>query len=371
MSARAWTGFAAMSLVWGIPYLFIKVAVDGGLSPAFVAWVRVVLAAAILLPLAHRAGLLGSLRGHWRWLALYAGFEIAIPFPLIAAGEQHVTSSLAAIVIASVPLIIALLAIRFDPAERATGRRLVGLLIGLAGVVVLMGIDVAGKRDEMLGAGAILLAAVGYAAGPMVLKRKLSALDARAMMGASLAIAGVALTPFAALSLPTETPSGDALASLVVLGVVCTALAFVFFAALIVEIGPGRALVITYVNPVVAVALGVVVLDERPGAGAVAGLLLIIAGSWLSTDGRLPPGLAGLASRRRRRRRSAAAQSPLSPAMRRSKPAGAWMLNIRTGTLPWLVKPWGTPGGTSTNVPGGAATSSPSPSSKVISPSRM
>ena len=198
------------------------------------------------------------------------------------------TSSLAAILIAAVPLFVALLAIRFDQAERASGSRLAGLLIGLAGVVVLMGIDVAGKRDEMLGAGAILLAAVGYAAGPMVLKSKLSALDARATMGASLAIAGVALTPFAALSLPTETPGGDALASLAVLGIVCTALAFVFFAALIVEIGPGRALVITYVNPVVAVALGVALLDEPLTAGAVAGLFLILAGSWLATGGRPP-----------------------------------------------------------------------------------
>jgi hypothetical protein len=204
----------------------------------------------------------------------------------------------------------------------------------------------------------------------MVLKRKLATLDPRATMGMSLAIAGVVLTPFAALAPPAELPSGDVIASLVVLGVACTALAFVIFAALIAEIGPGRALVITYVNPVVAVALGVTLLGERPGAGAIAGLLLIIAGSWLSTDGRLPPGLMGLVRRRRRGRSGDAAQSPLSPATRRSKPAGAWRLSIRTGALPWLVNACGTPGGTSTNVPGGAATSSP-PSSNVISPSRM
>ena len=132
MSARAWTGFAALSLLWGVPYLFIKVAVDGGMSPAFIAWVRVVLAAAILLALAKRAGVLSSVRGYWRWLAVYALIEIAIPFPLIAAGEQHVSSSLAAILIAAVPLFVALLAIRFDQAERASGRRLAGLLIGLA-----------------------------------------------------------------------------------------------------------------------------------------------------------------------------------------------------------------------------------------------
>jgi hypothetical protein len=204
----------------------------------------------------------------------------------------------------------------------------------------------------------------------MVLKRKLSHLDPRATMGASLAIAGLVLTPFAALAPPKEMPDADVLASLAVLGIACTALALVILAALITEIGPGRALVITYLNPVVAVALGVLILDERLGLGSIAGLLLILAGSWLSTDGRLPPGLMGIRSRRRRRR-PAPSQSPLSPAIRRSKPAGAWMLNILTGVSPWFVKPWGRPGGTSTNVPGGAATSSPSPSSKVISPSRM
>jgi drug/metabolite transporter (DMT)-like permease len=300
MSARAWAGFAAMSLVWGIPYLFIKVAVDGGMPPAFIAWVRCVLAAAILLVLTHRAGLLPSLRGHWRWLLGYALAEIVVPFPLIAAGEQHVSSSLAAILIAAVPLFIALLAIRFDPEERATGRRLVGLVVGLAGVVVLMGIDVAGSRDELLGAGAILIAALGYAIGPMMLKAKLSELDPRAMMGASLVFAALVLTPFAALAPPEESPSGDVIVALLVLGIVCTALALVIFGALINEIGPGRALVITYVNPVVAVFLGVLILDERPGTGAVAGLLLILAGSWLSTDGRVPPGLARRLSRRRR-----------------------------------------------------------------------
>jgi drug/metabolite transporter (DMT)-like permease len=291
MSARAWAAFAAMSTLWGIPYLFIKLAVDDGVPPAFVAWARVALAAVVLLALARRAGALGSLRGHGRWLAVYAVLEIAIPFPLIAAGEQHVASSLAAIVIATVPLVVALLALRFDAAERPTGRRLAGLVIGLTGVVALVGIDVAGDSDELLGAAAIFVAAVGYAAGPMILKRHLGGLDPRATMGASLALATVVLTPVAALDPPTAVPSADALVALVVLGLLCTAAAFVVFSVLISEVGPGRAVVITYVNPVIAVALGVTVLGERPGAGAVAGLLLILAGSWLSTDGRVPPGL--------------------------------------------------------------------------------
>jgi drug/metabolite transporter (DMT)-like permease len=300
MSARAWTAFAAVSTLWGMPYLFIKIAVDDGVPPGFLAFVRVALGGAVLLALAWHAGTLAPLRGRWRWLSIYALFEIAVPFPLIATGEQHVASSLAAIIIAAVPIFIALLALRFDPAERATGSRLVGLLVGLAGVVALVGIDVAGSTEELLGAGAILLAAVGYAAGPMIYKRKLADVDPRATMGASLIVAAAVLAPLAAVDPPSSSPSASALVALVVLGLFCTAAAFVFFGALIAEVGPGRALVITYVAPVVAVALGVTVLGERPGAGAVAGLLLILAGSWLSTDGRLPPGLTAIVTRLRR-----------------------------------------------------------------------
>ena len=302
MTARAWAGFATMSVLWGIPYLFIKVAVDEGLSPAFVAWSRVVLAAVVLLVLAHRAGALRSLEGRGRWLAAYAFLEISIPFPLIAAGERHVDSSVAAIIIASVPLLVAVLALRFDRAERATGSRLVGLLIGFTGVVVLVGIDVAGRGDELLGAAFVLIASMGYAIGPMILRRHLSDLDQRGVMAVALAIAALFLTPFAVASPPAAAPDADATLSIVVLGLLCTAAAFVVFGRLIAEIGPGRALVITYVNPVVALALGMAVLGEQPGAGAIVGLLLILAGSWLSTDGRLPPGLAAVVSGVRRRR---------------------------------------------------------------------
>ena len=136
--------FAAMSLIWGLPYLFIKVAVDEGISPAFLSFARCAMAAAVLLALAWNAAMLGTIRGSWRWVAVYALVEVALPFPLIAAGEQRVSSSLAAILIACVPLLVALLAIRFDQRRAGHRVRLVGLLVGLAGVVVLVGVDVAG-----------------------------------------------------------------------------------------------------------------------------------------------------------------------------------------------------------------------------------
>src|SRR5665213_4353757 len=170
MTRRAWLAFAAMSVLWGVSYLLIKIAVRGGLPAPDVAWLRVMIAALLLIGLAWRAGTLGALRGRWRWLVAYAVAEISIPFPLIAAGEEHVASSLAAIIIASVPLIGAVLALRFDHSERPTPLRALGLLIGFAGVIALVGIDVAGSSRALLGAGAILLAAVGYAIGPLVLE---------------------------------------------------------------------------------------------------------------------------------------------------------------------------------------------------------
>jgi drug/metabolite transporter (DMT)-like permease len=303
VSARGWALFAAVSVIWGMPYLFIKIAVDE-LSPSVVAWSRLALAAAVLLPVAWKLGALRGLGARWQILTVFAAVEMAVPWPLIGYGEVHISSSLAAILIAAVPLFVALLALRFDHSERPTPTRLAGMLIGIVGVAALVGIDIGGRGDELLGALAILVAAFCYAVGPMIVKRRLSDVDPLGPVAASLALATLLVTPFALLDVPREVPSGDAIASIVVLGLVCSALAFLFFFRLIAEVGPSRATIITYVNPVVALALGVAILDESVTAGAVAGLLLILAGSWLSTDGRLPPGLAALGDRVRGRFRA-------------------------------------------------------------------
>jgi drug/metabolite transporter (DMT)-like permease len=310
VSPRGWLLFAAVSVVWGMPYLFIKIGVEE-LTPGFVAWSRVALAAAVLLPLAIKTGALRGLP--LRWLVAFAAVEIAIPFPLIGFGEQRISSSLAAILIAALPLVVAFLALRFDHAERPTPVRLVGMLVGLLGVVALVGIDIGGRGPELLGAAAVLAATLGYAAGPLIVKRHLAGADPLGPVTAAMAIASIMLLPFGIGDFPTEMPATDTLVAIVVLGLVCSAVAFLLFFRLIAEIGPSRATVITYVNPIVALALGVAVLDESVTAGAIAGLLLILAGSWLATDGRLPPGLAGLATRARERRVEAAA--------RRTRPA--------------------------------------------------
>ena len=301
MTARAWWLFAAVSVLWGIPYLFIKLAVED-ISPIWIAFGRIVVALAVLLPYAWHKGALRGLGEHWKALLVYSLVEICLPWPLIGFGEGRVSSGLAAILIAAVPLIVALMALRVDHEERAEGARLVGLIVGFAGVVVLLGLDVAGRPGELLGALAILLAAVGYAAGPMIIKHRFRAIDPLGPVTASMGISALVLAPAAAFSVPAEMPSTQTLLSVLVLGLACSALGFLLFFALIHAVGPGRATVITFVNPVVAVALGIVLLGEGIGLSAAAGLLLILAGSWLSTGGKPPPGvMTRLAGRRRRR----------------------------------------------------------------------
>jgi drug/metabolite transporter (DMT)-like permease len=285
LNSKARFAFIVVSILWGIPYLLIKIAVDDGVPPAFVAWARVVLGAAVLLALSWKLGVAGAVRGRLKWLVAFAVAELVIPFPLIASGERHIDSSVTAILIAAAPLFVALLALRFDHSERVSGWRLVGLFVGFAGVVLLVGIDIAGSPGELYGAAAVLASAFCYAVGPMILKRHLSDLDPRVSMGASLGIAAILLAPAAAWQLPRTMPSNRALLALLGLGLLCTAVALAAYGVLVREAGPARALVVTYINPVIAVIAGIAVRGEHLGVSGMAGLALILIGSWLSTEG--------------------------------------------------------------------------------------
>ena len=265
MSARGWTLFATSSLIWGVPYLFIKIAVDAGVPPAFVAWARI-----------------GLARHIWP-IAAYAATEIAIPFVHITVGERGISSSLAAILVATMPLQLALLALRIAPGERLTPSRLLGLLIGLGGVVALLGVDVGRRQGELLGAVLVLLATLCYATAPLIVNRWLVDLDPLGPVAASLVLSSIALLPAAIIPMPRTLPTPAALGAIAVLGVVCTALGLIVFFQLIAEAGPSRASIITYLNPLVAVIVGVLALHEHVGPTSLAGLLLILAGSWLST----------------------------------------------------------------------------------------
>lgn len=291
MSRRGWLLFGAMSLIWGMPYLFIRVAVRQ-IDPATLIFLRTAPATVLLLPLALRRRAFRGVLERWPWILCFTAVEFAIPWLFVSRAEIHLTSSLTGLLIASVPLIGAVI-YGLAGHDRFDGRRIAGLLVGFGGVVVLVGVDVHGAQ---LGAVAeVLIPAVGYALGPLVVSRRLDDLEGIGVITVSLAVASVVYSPYAVTHLPGHV-SGEVLISVIGLIVLCTALGFVLFFDLIVEVGPSRATVITYVNPAVALLLGVIILGEPVTTGIVVGFPLILLGSWLATgspdsDPDPPPGV--------------------------------------------------------------------------------
>jgi drug/metabolite transporter (DMT)-like permease len=280
VTRRGWLLFLALGVVWGIPYLLIKVAVRD-LSPASVVFLRTAIGAALLLPVVVARSDLRALLPRWRPIVAFTVIEMAIPWLLLSDAERRVTSSLAGLFMASVPLVGAVLSRVSGAHEPLGARRVTGLGVGLAGVVALLGLDVGGGDAWSIGELAIVV--VGYAYAPRIVARSLGDLPTLDVVAVSLALCAVGYAPFAWAQLPASLPGADVSASVLVLGVVCTATAFLLFFRLIAEIGPVRATVITYVNPAVAVVAGVLVLGEPFTAGTATGFVLILAGSWLAT----------------------------------------------------------------------------------------
>jgi drug/metabolite transporter (DMT)-like permease len=268
-----------MGLIWGVPYLLIKVAVEE-FSPATLVLARTAIAAAILVPMAAARGHLRPLLPYWRALLVYTLVEICIPWVLLGYAEQTLSSSLTGLLVAAVPLVGALL-VWLTGHERVELRRVAGLLVGLAGVALLVGFDVGTANIGAL--LAVIGVVIGYALGPLLLARHLSHLPALGVVAASIGLTAVGYLPFGLVQRPTEMPSAEAWLSVLGLALICTALAFMVFFALVTEVGPARATVITYLNPAVALALGVLVLDESLTVSIAAGFILILAGSVLAT----------------------------------------------------------------------------------------
>ena len=278
VTRRGWVLFIALSVIWGVPYLMIRVAVTD-LSPVVVAGGRTTLGALLLLPLALFRRELGVAFRRWRVLLVYTAVEIVGPWLLLGMAETRLNSSTTGLLIAVVPLIAAVLVTALGD-DRLERRRVVGLLIGFAGVAALVGLDI--QVDDLLSVGFVFLAAIGYAIGPIIINRRLADLPAIGVVTASLIVASVVYLPFVIWRFPEHVPA-DAAWSMIGLGVICTTVAFLVFFALIAEAGPARATVITYINPAVAILLGVLVLNEPFTVGTAIGFPLVIIGSILAT----------------------------------------------------------------------------------------
>lgn len=287
MTRRGLVLFGLMSVIWGIPYLFIRVAV-AEITPATLVLARTAIAAAILLPYAIARVDLRPVLARWRWVVAFAAVEIAIPWIALGSAEQKVTSSLAGLLIAGVPLVGTALALVTGGTDRVSRTGVIGLLIGLVGVAAIVWGQF--SATDPIAFLEIAIVVVGYAVGPAILARRLGGIPAVGVMAISLTLCAVAYVPIAAVQLPSVVPSSNVVASVLILAVVCTAAAFLVFAALIDEIGPVRATVITYVNPAVAAILGVLVLNEAFTVGMGLGFALVVLGLTLATRaGRAAP----------------------------------------------------------------------------------
>lgn len=280
MTARGWLLFAAMSVIWGIPYLLIKIAVEGVSAPVLV-FARTAIGAVVLVPLALSRAVWAPVLRSWKPVLAFAFFEIVAAWLMLSDAERHISSSLTGLLIAASPIVAAALDRLTGGERRLGGKRIAGLAVGLAGVAVLAGPEITGGSAWPV--IEVLLVATCYAIAPLVAARHLADVPALPMTAACLGVAAVVYAGPAAATWPTQMPSTRVLLALATLAVVCTALAFIVFFALIREVGPTRALVFTYVNPAVALAAGVIVLDEPLTPWNLAGLALILGGSVLAT----------------------------------------------------------------------------------------
>jgi drug/metabolite transporter (DMT)-like permease len=277
-----------LSAFWGASYLFIKVALDDGVSPWAVVSIRTALAALVLVPLAMQRGVLGSLRGRLGPIVVLSLVQVAGPLTLIALGEERISSSLTGILVASAPIFTFLLAFALTGEQRASRASLVGVAVGIVGVGMLLGVDAGGGAEALVGGLFVILAALGYAVAAWYLKRNLAGVEPVATVAGTQVVAALVTLPLGLVHVPETVPSLEAVGSLLTLGVVCTGFAFVIFHSLVASDGPARASLVGYIAPVFSIFYGVVLLDERFGVATTAGLVLILGGSWLAAGGELP-----------------------------------------------------------------------------------
>jgi drug/metabolite transporter (DMT)-like permease len=278
MSRRGWFLFIFLGVLWGMPYLLIRIAV-GTIDPLVVAGSRTLIGALLLLPIELHRNALGAAFRNWKWLLAFTLIDISVPWVLLGHAETRLNSSTAGLLIAIVPLFAAIIVTRLGH-EKLEFRRMFGLGLGFAGVALLVGLDI--HFSDLLAVAATIVVALCYAIGPIIIDRKLKDVPAIGVITASLIVATIIYAPFAPFLWPT-TFGTPAVLSVIGLGVLCTAAAFIVFFALIAEVGPARATVITYVNPAVAIVLGALVLDEPLTRGMMIGFPLVILGSFLGT----------------------------------------------------------------------------------------
>jgi drug/metabolite transporter (DMT)-like permease len=284
MSKRGWAYFLAMAVIWGIPYLLIRVAVRQ-LDPGVLVFGRTAPAALLLAPLVISQKQLPTLWKNFKWIAVFGVVEFGIPWYLMATAEKHITSSLTSLLICCVPL-LSVVAQRIRRTEgHVAPRRYLGLGIGAAGVAFLVGLDL--KGGSLTWIAFMMMVCVGYTLGPIVLSTKLQHVPGTTVVMGATAFVALCWIPWDLAHLPAHV-SSETWTCVAVLSLVCTVVAFLLFFELIMEVGATRAVVVTYVNTAIAVVLGIVGLHEPLTTGILVGFPLVIIGCIFATSGRSP-----------------------------------------------------------------------------------
>ena len=282
MSRRNWFLFIFIGFLWGIPYLLIKVAVDE-LSPAVIVFSRVVIGSAILIPMAMRRGSLMPAIKAWRYVIPYAIGEMIGPWFLITAAEEKMTSGLAGLLVATVPIWATLIASLHGDKTVWQSKRLIGILIGFIGIVLVVGIESFSGRQSIVAIFMILIAAIGYAWAVTMVTSKIPHIEPISINAVAMVFTVIVYLPFLFLYMPDKVPSTEALGSVIILGLFPTALAFILFFQLIKDIGTARGSLVTYLNTAFAVMLGVIILNEPFTLGIAIGLPLVLIGSYFAS----------------------------------------------------------------------------------------
>lgn len=282
MTRKSWSLFIAVGILWGIPYLLIRVAVRD-FSPAMVVFSRVLIGALILVPLAFRQKSFGAALRNAKYIFLYAAVEIMGPWFLITKAEVKISSGLAGLLVATVPIWATIYASITGDKTVWHRRRLMGLIVGFVGLVAVVGIESLSGKNSLWAIFSILVAAVGYALAPNMIMKKLPNVSGLAINALAMTMTAVVYAPFAILQWPTGRISTNSLLSVIALGIFPTAMAFVVFFAVLKEMGPARASLVTYLNTAFAVLLGVLILSEPLTLGIILGLPLVLAGSYLAS----------------------------------------------------------------------------------------
>lgn len=282
MTKVGWSRFLLLGFLWGIPYLFLKVAVEE-ISAELIVFARVFIGGLILLPLAIKKGRLLVARRYWPFLILYSITEMIGPWYLITHAEKEISSGLTGLLVATVPIWSAILASIFGDHTVWHKSRLFGLIIGFIGVVAVVGIESFGGKQDIFSIGMVIIAAMGYAYAINMINRRIPQVPGIAINTWAMIITSIVYLPFAVATWPSAMPSVEAIGSVISLGVLCTAAAFIVFFKLVAEVGPPRASLITYLNTAVAVLLGVILLGEPITLGIALGLPLVLIGSYFAS----------------------------------------------------------------------------------------